>query len=608
MMPSKKVVTFIVFVLSSFCLTLQAQPRLNYIPANAKIIATIDGKNIFSKVNMEEVKQMEMYKMLEEKWLTNSKESGGGMERVLPALFLKGETYGLDLNARSYFYNYQSDTLNFGCYVTGLTDKQKFVSAMTDAFGSDGMPDMVNKGHYVYIPTSDMALAIVKDAIVFYFPIQRSYSYFDYEEKEMYEEEEGYYESYEDQIKERDKRRKEEKRRKMESGLDYIFNLDKSASIIIDGDFIASQEQDFDMSMFLKTTLPGYVGNEFPIYEMEEFMGPDYADKLNKLQELYADNYTVSYLNFKQGKVSIDSKIHVNDQFYPHIKAVNNAKIDTKLARYIKKDALGIAGMAVNPEALGPAFKATFFPIYETLPRYGGSITSVLDIMGTLIDEKEVYDLIGGDALFAVTAIKEFDISYTTYDYDDDYNRTKVTETKKEVLPEFVFLASAGNEKLMDKIFTLMEKTRAVVKKGDYYKVMDTGWKSFDVFLAHVNGAFIVTNDEELITKHLKTGYPKNEQLGGEQLKMLKKHNYYASWEIRNTLEHLPKETLMMSRKEKEMLEQLSKAFTSVQLTGLNEVGKHFDQEMVLYLEDGTQNSLDQIIALFNTFFRIDQQ
>ena len=89
---------------------------------------------------------------------------------------------------------------------------------------------------------------------------------------------------------------------------------------------------------------------------------------------------------------------------------------------------------------------------------YSDGVDLYIDLLEIMIDEKGIADLTPGNYLFVLHNMKTKMGDYTDYTYDEEYNKSEVKKTKKELSPDFTFAFETRNEKFMQKLAALPVK------------------------------------------------------------------------------------------------------------------------------------------------------
>jgi hypothetical protein len=216
----------------------------------------------------------------------------------------------------------------------------------------------------------------------------------------------------------------------------------------------------------------------------------------------------------------------------------------------------------------------------------------------------------------AITDLKEFDVSYTSYDYDEDFNEQEVIKTKQELLPEFVFLASVGNKKLRDKIVKLYLASKLFVEEDGYfkYKPYRYGNRSSEnqeggTYFAFANDILIVTNNKDLVTKYKQSGIPKENQLSKDRINHIKKNNYAGYWNVNATFLKMDKQLRKsLGRDISKMMTYTDSLFNEASLTGMKLEGDCFTTTANLSFKNDEKPVVNQVLEFVEKLYHVDNK
>lgn len=517
------------------------------------------------------------------------------LDNLFGAVVSNGTAYGLNTNENYYFISGLNDSINHTALLFSKSDGAKFDQFINNIIPNDLKDELIvsNKKYHYYVD-EDILIAwnnSVVALIDYTIPYRYNYSY-----KEETTTEESYYESYQERLEAEAKKKEEAKKAKLESVLNSIFNDTPQHSLKYNANYKKSLVNTGDVSYFINAM--GGANTDF-------FFRAYTGKKSNKILSLFKDNFTYGAMNFNTNDIELSTTQHVGAHYLKQIKEVNKKKFNKNMYKYIDgENLMGIAGFATNMKPAFEIYKDTYINILSNIELGEDWIGTAADIGFTFFDEEELFDLIQGDFVFALTDIKEFDVEYTSYDYDEDYKRIETTKTKKETLPEFVSIATIGNKELRDKIIKLMSQTDVIRKKGDYYELQepksrysDRAAKPLNVFYMIKDNLLIVTNDEQLLIDNNGNGLAKANQLNGEALKLMKSNNMFAYWTPRATYDKVPKEM----KSEIEPFEIAANTYKSFVVSGVKNSGNLFTSTAKLNLVESEKNSLIHSLEIIQT-------
>ncbi|MFD2288437.1 hypothetical protein GJU39_04060 [Pedobacter petrophilus] len=155
-------------------------------------------------------------------------------------------------------------------------------------------------------------------------------------------------------------------------------------------------------------------------------------------------------------------------------KKIMNRKINKKFLNYVDSEkAIGFMGYAIDTKAYLEEFPKLMQQTYGSFlgGRMDEEISLGTDLFTLLLDEEAVSKVVKGDALFIINGLNTRDVTYTAYEYDEDYNQTEVTKTKKETMPDFLFMFSSEDHRLMNKLIKYGVNKQRVSVDNNIYKI-----------------------------------------------------------------------------------------------------------------------------------------
>lgn len=240
------------------------------------------------------------------------------------------------------------------------------------------------------------------------------------------------------------------------------------------------------------------------------------------LQKLYKGSYSSLSINLTNEGVDAQMKSFASDEIMKYNKSFLKSSFDKNLFKYIPENPTFCFASSMNPKVTSSIMTEMIYPLIEEVPTYGQSITDVLDIVGTIIDEDALYNIFEGDIVVMSNGSTVEEKEVASYEYDDEYNYTEVTKLENKTIPLMTIMLSTKDEEFWRKIINLPTAVPLFTKEGNYVYIEQSGYTFY--FAVKNNVVFISTNTK-LITQQLETGLPKAQQLASDKKKLFKKHN-----------------------------------------------------------------------------------
>jgi hypothetical protein len=389
--------------------------------------------------------------------------------------------------------------------------------------------------------------------------------------------------------------------------LTKLMELSPTRSMARISSFSESQKEPCDMAMWMNWTQNA----AFNPFGSRNFHGSKGNDSLNSMNTLLKDNYSTAFCTFEKGEVKLINKAYMNPEMEKLLSGMYRKKGPSDMCKYVKgTNLMGYASMSLDMEKILKASGSIMRKSYES---YMGAdakyVNGMLDIASVFTNEDVLYNLLKGELVMAVTDLRPFKMSYLSYTYDDNFNRTETRQEKTEVLPEFVVMANTGKPAELQKILDAAEKMGGLRKEGNgVYLIELPKQNTFKIYVALSNNILFVTNNEDLVHSKLKSGYSKNEQMTPAEKKMMSANPVAYYWNGAKTLDLVSKEPEFKSgEKAIKNLNLLKDNIGTAQLTGVQKEGPAYVTRASVTFKDNSVSSLFNIFKLINSFYLADK-
>jgi hypothetical protein len=320
---------------------------------------------------------------------------------------------------------------------------------------------------------------------------------------------------------------KEEARRRIVSDSLEQVKINKSFNLLLEDTYSTSTGMDSDKNEFFKKMDS----------KADLFISADLSTLTGSLLGLFAGN-KASLLSLKENTM-LDSEFYINGYFEKNKirlsqvmtpkgeeakKLTSNmfdSKINKKLLNYIGNDVLAYYSIAMNTEAIMKyqynVLRNTLNNLYKNYSKdeSADNIDVIVDALEIFLDEKAISDIFPGDALIVLHDLKTVKKEYTSYEYNDEYEKTEIKGIKEETIPNFTFVSSTRNEKIINKILRLplnrnkFTATDYQEKNGYYVIHFEKDNLIENLYLGLKDGVFMITtsnqNIENLIQQNKTT-------------------------------------------------------------------------------------------------------
>lgn len=222
---------------------------------------------------------------------------------------------------------------------------------------------------------------------------------------------------------------------------------------------------------------------------------------------------------FDKERMRIEQRSFSPDEAMSNLgKELFNSKQSAGLAGYINPDNIGYLSMSINTEAMAAYYYKLIKQYLNNTPyisEYSEVVDVYVDLLEIIIDEKALAELMPGNYMFVLHDMKTKQVSYSTYEYDEDFKYKEVKKTKMELSPDFTFVMESKKEGFMQKVLKLplkyakKEKFNYTEKDGYYEYVFDEGkYPLSSLYFMMKDGKLVVTTSKASIDMAIgNTGY-----------------------------------------------------------------------------------------------------
>ncbi|CAH0153822.1 hypothetical protein SRABI27_00589 [Pedobacter sp. Bi27] len=222
-------------------------------------------------------------------------------------------------------------------------------------------------------------------------------------------------------------------------------------------------------------------------------------------------------------------------------KKIMNRKLNKNFLKYVNSEkALGFMSYSIDTKAYLEEFPKLMKQTYGSL--LGGKMDEEIDLgtelFSLLLDEEAVSKVIKGDALFVINGLNTKDVTYTTYEYDDDYKQKEIVKTKKETLPDFLFMFSSEDHRLINKLIKYGVNKNYVSVENNIYKILEKK-SPIDIYFMIKDGIVFFGNSLTEMQGISNNQYNSN-KLSKLHKQLLSKNNFSFLFNAKNLVGKVP--------------------------------------------------------------------
>lgn len=392
-------------------------------------------------------------------------------------------------------------------------------------------------------------------------------------------------------------------KKKLEADWTYDFAVaafnkaDATNSILENADYQQTQAKDAVASFYMSRV--GDIYNAILPYYSYRYFG------LGKMMDGYGSLSANLFADKEQIRITSDLKL--DDAKMAAYKRMYAHKPNKKFAKYINSDKMiGFASYSLDTKAYLEELPNMLKDGYGSyLGMYGDEMGMGAELLSLLLDEAAVAKVIKGDALFILNDIGPKEYSYTTYTYDDDYERKEVVKTKTETLPDFMLMFSSDDMSLLERFLKYGVRKEAIILKNGIYTLDSKKMRDFPLGL-HVTMrdgiVFCGTSYRDI--QQISTGtYQGN--ISKQDKKMLLKNNMSMLINPKNMIGKITEKEFGSSREVREFNNLLAKTDVMyARSTGIK--NNKISGEMVALVPANQENGVKYFLALIEQAAKID--
>lgn len=555
-----------------------AQNLESKIPNTAKAVVSMNGDRLFELVSTSDFDKYDFAKKMFKEF--HKKDTTLDINSI--------NDFGIDTNSKAYYFYKTTDSINYHTILVKLADKSKFENIISDS----DRERIEEKGDINILVDNSGITAWNSKMLVTSFG-DKSFTYFkDNKERFMKQaenEEDAYY-----QVK---------KKIGQEWTKEHILSIysgGSSTSILANKNYLANKDRNAVASAWINNYGELISGAMSGMYGMA---GMSSLNSLTGLQSsLYGFKSVVANLYFEEDGMRMSTQMEVSEDWQKIFKKIYKSKMDSNFFKYFNQnEALAYMSFSMDMEAVFEEYPTIMANIYGgMLPDSREELQVGSELMSMLLDEEAIGELITGDMLFVLNDFGEKEVTYTSYEYDEDYKRKEVIKAKKDIAPDFTLMIGSKKGKFLTKATLLGVKHKLAENKAGYFKVVAPKSEiPVDMYTAVKNDILFFTTSEDKISKIVKGSYGNN---AGKHQKLIKNNisTFYVNGQ--QLFSKVPASEL--SRKEKNYLQFAQQNFTDAYFKSSKMKGNKMHSEMKINTTTSKGNSLKLMLDFIEVLAR----
>jgi len=300
-------------------------------------------------------------------------------------------------------------------------------------------------------------------------------------------------------------------------------------------------------------------------------------------------------------KLSFKGDLTFDKTMAKYYKEIYQNKFNPKFYKYLDKNALGFLTLNLNTEAYLKHLPKIATRVFgeENDNRY----SEIVDVFATsfeiLVDEKAIAKVFKGDNLIVLNGVTNKEITYTDYEYDEDYNYTEVERTKTEAVPDFLWMFSSDDVSIFEKIIKIGLREEGLIDHDGIYEFKVGSRETIKPYLLIDKGIVFMGND---LTKlqAIKDG---SFRATGDKdfINLAKKNPVVALFNTPKLPAMLTDLDIPVHRSMQKSVDELSK-YGNIYMVGSKVKGNSMQGELAIEFPEGQKNALSFLVNLIENW------
>ena len=269
-------------------------------------------------------------------------------------------------------------------------------------------------------------------------------------------------------------------------------------------------------------------------------------------------------------------------------------KINKEFLKYIKSDSLiGFMSYSFNTEAYMNEMPKLLMQSYGS-NRYSEEMAIAADLVSVMLDEKAIAQVVKGDALFLLTNLSEKQVTYQSYNYNEETFEYKDTVmTKTETLPDFLFMLSSDDTRLFERLLNYGIKKEQIALNNGIYSITQSKKNPFSMHVLIKDGIVFLGTSLVDLTQIRNGSFKGN--LDKQHKELLTKNNLAMFFSPKGLSTRMPARELENTN---EKISKLLAGAGNVYLTSAGIKDGYISGDLTIDVPKGEENALKYFLNL----------
>lgn len=621
---SKTIVSLLFIGLAFFCHGQNS--TLDYIPADAPFVLSINLGNLGERVNLNDLKQYDFYKEILKEM--DAAELEDSEKKYMHAFLDSPVDLGFDMLRPFYFFVKEEGDTTFYTMVMEMGNRAKYEAGIMNLFPEKYTENLTEKAGYsmwqdhteTYVWNDEIILNIWSE----YTPSFDDWNFeepmidtFVYDEDIEFEVPPAFEENLSDTIPEVF----EIDTTIMDEGInfwgvntrpaaahwaDLLMNRQVGKPLSTNAKYQSAKGQNADLHFWMDYD---YFLSEYKENMSIGGMSDDKTEPYKRMAtdfvyEIYGGSYLSWGLSFEEGKMALRTQQFFNQKVGNFHQKIKKVKFNKKFFRYVEggSDMFGYAYFNVNIKNAIEEGRSVMHNFLRSNPDGGLAASDAMKILGIFIDEEAIGNLFRGDLMVSFSGMQTVEVTEKTYDFDDDFNYVEKDTTIKKEIPNLTALATFGNRKDIQKFIDLGIHSEVLKRDGDFFR-MEEPTSGLTFYLTLEKNMLILSNNREKLANSLRTKPQKDRRLSKKHRKLLCKNASVVYWDVPNTKRQTAKNNGETNFGPMYYVDAFGKQFENLMWRSSKSVDNAVNGVFEVNFKNKNTNALEQFFIFINDIY-----
>ncbi|AWM13729.1 hypothetical protein DI487_07535 [Flavobacterium sediminis] len=213
-------------------------------------------------------------------------------------------------------------------------------------------------------------------------------------------------------------------------------------------------------------------------------------------------------LYFENGKARMEQTVEYTEALAKIMSKIVRRKPNKKAFNHFpKNEPLAYLSYHINTAEALKNYPKIAEQMLSSLPVEKQDVDIMMDLITTLIDEEATATLFDGDFTLFFHDMEQYEYSYTSIEYDEDYQETEVEKTITKNKPVFSMIITSSHPTMSEKLINLGVRKHALTPENGHYTFTDK--ELGEVAILRDGAVLVFTNGLEYLGDNAPSAFAK---------------------------------------------------------------------------------------------------